>query len=824
MDKKVFYKYIGDNSVLLTIKKVILERFGIYEDDLHSCLEVLDFESINLLIDNYYEIKKFISDVGIDFQSFIQYGSGSKKHNDWLKNVTDIMANNRDDFIRCVNYFFNNYYGEYRSKDNAVYMISSFLEFLENFNKYHDLCLYLTDNGIILSKKDEHNIKFLFNIKNVDVASVPKNLDDLDQFKMKLYAEYHNKIRNQELSISEIKNIFNDLIFCNSYILLKNIGGSGSLRALKKDNCDCASIVSLIDELMIYSQMIEMVNDSNNVPGLRKLLDYIFSDIEVITKIQGIFSDFEKKVVKLYEMDSKKNLTNLNDARNIPGVIDFELSELYGGEVFDFSDKNYVLYGHVLSKKDNMDDIMNGRSSGSNNFISVSPVSYRGQKYYNDIGEVILAYDNIPNGSFICSSIYNLGSNHVVNNSSSEVVEINRSQRGVLETSAVTRNNSEALLYREGLRPCGLILPGGRKPTKAEMKYHKEYNLPFIITQGISESINNPKMVFENNNFDFELMNDSSELNDVIKMFKDNATIDKEDDVYTGREVALLTDCHSMYEPTLAALEDIRRNGITEIYSLGDDIGLGPNPCETFDLLEDYGVVSIAGNSEYYNTLGFEPFYYLSCDEVESHSWTKSRLGADRIGKIKLYPASIDLMMGNKKIALCHFANDVRWDYSKRGTRTYRTNYRKTGASNQFAYTNSNECWQEVASHVIGQEDNKRMSGYVSYLDKPLFEGKKVTDYDAIIQGHVHFDMIDKLGDTDIYTLRAVGMGYEDRDVESACYYVLREKKDGNFEIERRYIPFNKNNLIASIYVSDLPNKDKPIQYVKTDDYSSIFF
>lgn len=824
LEKSELYKYIGDSNVSFPVKKVILEIFGIYEVDLQSCLEILDPENIKLLVDNYQEIKKFIGEVGIDFQSFIQYGSGSKKHSGWLKYAVDIISNDKEDFIRCKNYFFNNYYSEYRSKENAVYMISNFLEFLENYNKYRELCINLTDDNTVLNKNDEHNIKFLFNIGNVEGIEVPKNLEELSEFKVKLYNQYLEKIRNEELDISDAKKIFNDLIFCNSDVILKNIGGSGALRALKKDNIKCCGLVSLIDELMIYSQMIEMVNDSNNLLGLKKLLDYIFGDIETITKMQNIFSDFYKNVVKLYEMDSKNNLTHLSRAREIDGVLDFQLSEKYGGEVFDFSDKNYTLYAHVVSKRDNIDDMMNGRSSGSSNFISVSPISYRGQKYYWDIGELILAYDRIPNGSFICSSIYNLGSNHVVNNNSSEVGEISRSQRGILETSAVTKNNSEALLYREGLKPCGLILPGGRNPTKAELEYHKKYGLPFIITQEIAEAVNSPRMVFETGLGEEDVSSDVAGLDEIMEIFKENATIDKEDDIYTGREVALLTDCHSMYEPTLAALEDIRRHGITEIYSLGDNVGLGPNPCETFDLLEDYGVISVAGNSEYYNTLGIEPFDYFYDKKIASQRWTEEKLGKDRISKIKLYPASIDLMMGDKKLALCHFANDVRWDYGKRSTHVYRANYKREGASEQFAYTNSDECWQEVVAHAISQKDNKRMGGYVSYLDNPLFDGKKVTDYDAIIQGHVHFDMKDKLGDTDIYTLRAVGMGYEDKDVEAACYYVLRERKDGGVEVERRFIPFNKNNLIANIYISELPDKDKLIQYVKTDDYSSIFF
>ena len=42
---------------------------------------------------------------------------------------------------------------------------------------------------------------------------------------------------------------------------------------------------------------------------------------------------------------------------------------------------------------------------------------------------------------------------------------------------------------------------------------------------------------------------------------------------YTGRKIAIFTDAHGLYEPTLAALQDMKARGITEIYSLGDNIG-----------------------------------------------------------------------------------------------------------------------------------------------------------------------------------------------------------------------------------------------------------
>ena len=39
------------------------------------------------------------------------------------------------------------------------------------------------------------------------------------------------------------------------------------------------------------------------------------------------------------------------------------------------------------------------------------------------------------------------------------------------------------------------------------------------------------------------------------------------ENTYTGRQVAIFADAHSLLEPTYAVLEDMRKRGITEIYS-----------------------------------------------------------------------------------------------------------------------------------------------------------------------------------------------------------------------------------------------------------------
>lgn len=817
LDSTKKIELLDNKKVSGVAKQFLLSSFGIEGLDLDDCLTLLINGNAELLINHFNNIKNYVVDSNINFNSLLQYGSGSKKHSSWLENlVTIITEGNGCDFIKCKDYFFKNYYVELVKKENSVYIIESFLDMIDNYTRYKDLISSIVNNNVNLDEKNKMDLKFLFSVNVTDGMEVPKTMEELSGFKIKLYSNYIEKINNSLLDEQEIKNIFNSLLFIDSKVILDSIGGTGALRTLRKDNINNQEICYLIDEIIMYGRVVEMVNDSNNIVGLNKVLRYVFSDFETLTKFQNLFFNFEERISTLYEMDSHYNLTSLDVARRI-GAIDCELSARYGGEVFDFSDKNYTLYAHILSENENVEDILEGVSSGDKNFISVSPISYRGQTYYWCRDEAIFAYDKIPIGSFIRSSITNMGSNRYVSKNSSEVDIKDVVQRGILESSSVTINNAETLLYREDLKPCGLVLPGGRVPTKAEITIHEKYNLPFIVTQKVRESIRDVKYVFNRS----VVAKDSNivscrELEEIIKLLMPNIPILKENAEYTGREIAIFTDCHSMYEPTIAVLEDIRRHGISEIYSLGDNVGLGPNPCEVFDLLEEYGVLSVAGNSEYYNILGIEPFDYFYDLKKQSQEWTESKLGSKRIKNMKFYPASIDLVFGGKKLALCHFINDVRWDYHDHSTHTYQAMFNTGHGAEQFLYTNSDACKEKINNCITKyKKDDRRVSGYILAKKAPIFDGKLVTDYDTIIQGHVHFDREDKIKNTTIHTLRAVGMGYEKDADDTACYYVLKERKGGSYEKEKRLIKFNKNSLISSIYNSDLPNKDVILRYVK---------
>ncbi len=280
------------------------------------------------------------------------------------------------------------------------------------------------------------------------------------------------------------------------------------------------------------------------------------------------------------------------------------------------------------------------------------------------------------------------------------------------------------------------------------------------------------------------------------------------ENIYTGREIAILTDVHGLLEPLEAALGDIDSRGITEIYSLGDNIGVGPNPGEVIDSLDKYGVKSIAGNSEDYVTLGIEPFSsYFDYYKIKSQNWTLSKLNEKQVGTIELFPHYFELLLGGKKIALCHFANDVRFDFGRNSTWSYQANIPYGNAYEQFLYTNSPIQKMKINKSInaLGV-DSAAARGYVSALNEPLFGGKKVDFYDAIIQGHVHFKLYEKGDNTEFYTIRAVGMAYGSDFIDTASYVILKERVNNfGFDIEEVLVKFDREKMEYAIISSDGP-------------------
>lgn len=100
--------------------------------------------------------------------------------------------------------------------------------------------------------------------------------------------------------------------------------------------------------------------------------------------------------------------------------------------------------------------------------------------------------------------------------------------------------------------------------------------------------------------------------------------------------------------------------------------------------------------------------------------------------------------------------------------------------------------------------NNPAAVGYISAINEPLFGGKTVDFYDAVIQGHVHFKLYEKGDNTDYYTIRAVGMAYGTDPIDNASYVILKEKTNNQgYDIEEVLVKFDREKMEYAIMSSN---------------------
>lgn len=290
-------------------------------------------------------------------------------------------------------------------------------------------------------------------------------------------------------------------------------------------------------------------------------------------------------------------------------------------------------------------------------------------------------------------------------------------------------------------------------------------------------------------------------------------------EMYTGRRIAIFSDVHAFLEPLAAIIEDIEKLGIIEIYSLGNNIGIGPSPSEVIDMIDYYNIKSIAGMFEEYCTLGINTYgLNFVTDILKNYEWTLSNLGDERCNFIRNFPHSFDLEVGGKKIALCYFANDIRTNHSLYNVKTYLDNLGSGEAYKQFLYNNSAYHKETILYNLDKYSNNRILTNwYTSAIDYPVFDGKLVTEYDAIIQGCVHKNIFDQGANVEFYTIGSCSLSFNGIINDLAFYIILHEKTNNmGFDIEKRYVNYDKKSLKDSIFKStELTGKIKKLNYVK---------
>lgn len=103
---------------------------------------------------------------------------------------------------------------------------------------------------------------------------------------------------------------------------------------------------------------------------------------------------------------------------------------------------------------------------------------------------------------------------------------------------------------------------------------------------------------------------------------------------------AVLADIHANLAALEAVLKDIEQEGITDIISLGDNIGYGPDPEEVIQQLLALDVTSIQGNHEY--ALINEHYYFqMNPDPKKSLDMTRIMLSEESLAYASGLPAVV---------------------------------------------------------------------------------------------------------------------------------------------------------------------------------------
>ena len=737
---------LSDNKNIEELIKKYEKKYNEYSDILTNYRG----DRLKFLL-NEETFNSFLEKIGFNKDTFIQYNFGVDY--DFLTDIIQISKNseNLETFCSFINDM-SKYYD-----DNVFDKSKMLITLLKNYNRYPELCENIEKNNIDLSDVQFSQLSKIFKnkieINNINISKI-SDLEKIDEILMdKFQKDYDNSSDISEKIDNLCKIIFG---YSNQEIegILQKYGNTARLKQLMFDNRYDEKIKSKIELYLGYTAAFEMLLNEKNIENLDYLFENIKKNSDVIFEINSLFEDYKEEMRKLYAYETNENLTKKDyiDDAYLETMIDKEKSEKYGVNVYDYSNKNYILLAHVMSGSESVDQIVNGLSKNGDsiqNYICLSAISYIKQNYYYGGGKnIVFGYDTLPIENFIVSSPNNMGSNRAIKRNDISTPNIKTKQYGVRDTSN-TNDNSEYLCLREGLKPCCIILPNGREATDEEISIAKEYGLYFVKTQEKDVSLKSSpeeikyksKTTIEKEKYD-EM---SSKISQLQKLMSKKSP----------RKIAIFTDSHGLYEPTLEALEDARKDGVTEIYSLGDNIGTGSNPGEVIDLLEEYNVKSLKGNHEIYALDGIDSMSgHLSSDAMKEEAkknsdWTKSKLTSEQIEEIRKCPEELEIEIGGKKVLLCHHTKDYNTGKEKYDT------------------------------------------------DK----------YDDVFQGHEHFES----GNKNIHTVRAVGMGYSSYDPKGIASYIeLVEKPDGNgYDIIKRTVNYSLERSKREIDESDAPSEDK---------------
>lgn len=165
--------------------------------------------------------------------------------------------------------------------------------------------------------------------------------------------------------------------------------------------------------------------------------------------------------------------------------------------------------------------------------------------------------------------------------------------------------------------------------------------------------------------------------------------------------VAVISDVHAHLDALKAVIADIDREGITEIWFLGDAVGYGPHPQETVALLRERATITLAGNHDHLvaSRLHFGEAREHSATAWDSGTWTREQLDEETIDWL----GELEPHLETAAVALHHADphSITRYVYDAHGAAQVVTQFAFEPKKPQLfllGHTHIPQAWKEVPS------------------------------------------------------------------------------------------------------------------------------
>jgi predicted phosphodiesterase len=218
-----------------------------------------------------------------------------------------------------------------------------------------------------------------------------------------------------------------------------------------------------------------------------------------------------------------------------------------------------------------------------------------------------------------------------------------------------------------------------------------------------------------------------------------------------------------------SVVEDVRREDVDLIVSLGDVAQGGPQPRECVDMLRELECPCVYGNSDHFLVtldLGAEPVEDEERRErlLDTARWSREQLGEEGLDFLSGFEPTVDVDVDDTKLVCCH------------------------------ATPQSSE---DVILPDTPRADAERMIG------NPVA--------DVIAAGHVHLQWLRRFSNLLWFCVGSVGLVYEHKEPMDAvpflpfCEYALFSQTGVDF----RRIPFDVEELLAVARANDFPDVER---------------